>query len=140
MANIVIAIISLVITFMLASYGVYTNVEASRRTQFAMAVGSTLERNAGYIQDLAQDLGRVPSSADIDTDRFLKDSGQKISYDYLVVDGSAYVCARTNLTDSMTRDAMNMAARDRPGAFVSGFCGFPNQAIVGRVVLSLKVG
>lgn len=139
MSNVVMAILVLVVTFIIASYGVYSNVEASRRTQLASSVGSTIARDAAHVQSVAQDLGRVPDAADVDDGRFARESGDAMQFSYVVAGGAGYVCGVVGRSDDITREAMNKVVRDHPGAFVSGQCGSSGASISDSVAVSLKV-
>lgn len=140
MANVLIAIATLIIGFTLALYGTYTNVEAGRRTQYATSINSTLEREAKYIQDVAQDLGRMPLSGDYDSvGVFGRDSNSKFDFFYTAQAEGYFVCARTSDSSQTMREALQIVSRDRPGSFVSGACGVSATPISTYAAVSMKV-
>jgi hypothetical protein len=148
-ANIIVAIVTLVITFILASYGVYQNIESSRRSQNATVIGSTISRLAQYNQELREELGHQPLSVS-------EESGTGYGYyDQAVLDRAAYgtvtyrfnangtgyyVCASSGDVSTTMQESMQMVARDRPGAFVSGECGVTGTAVSNLSVVSMKIG
>lgn len=148
MGNVIVAIVVLVVGFMLVTYGVYNNVDASRRTQAAMSIGSTLERHAKHIQDLIQENGHVPLSSGeesgtgygyYDGRMFDRDSTANVTYYPTQTLEGYFVCARSSDVSLTMQEAMQMVARDRRGAFVSGSCGTAAAAISNFVAVSLKV-
>lgn len=144
MANVLLAIATLVVGFVLATYGVFANVEASQRTQIANTVRASLMRQAEFFQDRQSDLGRVldPSPSGSDHAEFLpvleaeRTTGQ--AYSYAVVGTDAFLCV-TSVTSTQAREAFERVARDWPGATVSGACGNPSSPAAASVVLSVKV-
>lgn len=148
MANVILAIVTLVVGFVLAGFGVYESVQSSHRSQVAMAIGSALERESQHIQDLWQENGRAPlastettaeAPAHYDSGLFQRDGTYDVSYSASMV-GDYYVCATSTDTRSTMQEAMNLVVRDRQGAFVSGQCGVSGTAVADKVVVSLKVG
>lgn len=149
MSNVIIAIAVLVIGFVLASYGVYENVQASRRTALATTIGSKMSRLAVYNQDLREDLG--PRSvlspgeeastgyASYSTDILQREAFGPVRFAFTAVTSGYYVCAVSTDVSTSMREAMQMVARDRPPAFVSGQCGSAGTAIGSEVATSLRI-
>ncbi len=149
MSNILIALVTLVIAFVLAGYGVYATVESSRRSNTAMVVGSALERQAGHMQDLAGELGRMPRSpaaesstgyASYNPEVFTSENTAKLNFLTDQNGSSTWVCAETNDLSDYMREAFQMVVRDRPGSVISGRCGYAGTAITTKQVVSLRVG
>src|SRR3546814_4229875 len=82
MANILIAIVTLAIGFLLVSYGAYSNYYSTQRTFVASVVGRALERQMIYIDMSKSDLGRFPSVSDLDSNRFTKENRDGIVFTY----------------------------------------------------------
>lgn len=139
MGGVIMAIATLVIGFVLAGYGVYTNAQASQRTLIATSVGSSIERQAKSVQDMAYELERRPTGSDVDAALFARDSNLNVTYSYLVSGADGYVCATsTDVRETMV-EGLNMVAKTRPGTFVSGQCGVISAAVGSRVSFSMKV-
>lgn len=154
MGGVLVAIATLVITFVLAGYGVYHNVESSQRTQIAMSVGQSADRLANYNQERVAELGGRTLYGDEEaangTGYANYNEGTKvllqeqkndygITYRFHSNVTGYYVCASTARTDAKVQEAFQMVARDRPGGFVSGACGESGVAVGGLVVFSIRV-
>lgn len=148
MSNVLIAIAVMIIGFVLASYGVYDNVQASRRTALATTIGSKMSRLGVYSQDLKEDLGHHPLSpgeeaasgyAPYSTEMLARENFGAVTFRFTAVGSGYYVCATSTDTGQTMVEAMRMVARDRPPAFVSGVCSDPSAAIGTNVVTSLKL-
>lgn len=148
MSNVLIAIAVMVIGFVLASYGVYDNVQASRRTSLATTIGSKMSRLGVYSQDLKEDLGHNPLSpgeeatsgyASYSTDMLSRENFGSVTFRFTAVASGYYVCATSADTGSTMVEAMRMVARDRPPAFVSGVCSDASAPITNNAVTSLKL-
>ena len=149
MANIIVAIVTLVITFILASYGVYQNIESSRRSQNATVIGSTISRLAQYNQELREELGHQPLSPGeesasgygyYDLDMLSRAAYGTVTYRFHANGSGYYVCASSTDVSATMQEAMKMVARDRPGAFASGECGITGTAVSNLSVVSLRIG
>lgn len=152
MGGILVAIATLVITFVLAGYGVYHNVEASQRTQVAMSVGQSVDRLSTWVQERSAELGGRILYGDEEAStgyanynegvpvlRVEDKNDYGISYRYHSNANGYFVCATSVRTDAKIQEALQMVARDRPGGFVSGACGEPGTGISGSVVFSMRV-
>lgn len=149
MANVIVAIVTLVITFVLAGYGVYQNVESSRRSQNATVIGSTMTRLAQYSQELRDELGHQPLAPGqeastgygyYDTDMLARAAYGAVTFRFHANQNGYHVCASsTDVGDNMV-ESLRMVARDRPGAYVSGECGVGGTAISNLAVVSLRIG
>jgi hypothetical protein len=150
MSNVIIAIAVLIIGFYLASYGIYENVEASRRTAVSTTIGAKINRLAIYSQDLREDLGGRPplSTAEEATTGYATYSSEmlarerfgSVTFRYTMSAGGYYVCAESTDTGQTMIEAMQKVARDRPSSFVSGECGNSGTAVGGLVVTSMRIG
>lgn len=150
MANVIIAIAVLIIGFYLASYGIYENVEASRRTALSTTIGAKINRLATYSQDLREDLGgRAPLSASEEggsglayysSEMLSRERFGAVSFRYNANAGGYWVCAESTDTGQTTIEAMQKVARDRPPSFVSGECGVSGTAVGGLAVMSMRIG
>lgn len=152
MAGVIVAIATLVITFVLAGYGVYHNVEASQRTQIAMSVGQSIDRLSTWVQERSSELGdrRILGGEEATTGYANYNEGTPVlrmedrndygfTYRYHANGAGYFVCATTARTDVKVQEALQMVARDRPSGFVSGACGESGTAISGSVVFSIRV-
>lgn len=149
MSNVIIAIAVLVIGFVLASYGVYENVQASRRTAMATTIGSKMSRLAVYNQDLREDVGprsilspgeeAATGYASYSQEMLQRESFGAVTFRFHAIAGGYYVCATSSDVSTSMREAMQMVARDRPPAFFSGECGVAATAIGTNVVTSLRL-
>lgn len=149
MANIIVAIVTLVITFILASYGVYQNIESSRRSQNATVIGSTINSLAQYNQELREEIGHQPLGsgeeassgyAYYDPDMLSRAAYGTVTYRFTANPSGYYVCASSPDVSSTMQESMQMVARDRPGAFASGECGVSGTAVSNVSVVSMKIG
>ena len=151
MSSVLVGIATIVIVFVIGGYGVYANVEASRRTQTAMTIGHGLDRMVLHAQELRDETGHAPGSAsaeastgygsyDAGYDRAAVEARPALGLTYrYVANGSGYwTCAETIRVDDRTREALTMVSRDRPGSFVSGRCGDPSAAIGSAAVVSMR--
>lgn len=148
MSNVLIAIAVMIIGFVLASYGVYENVQASRRTALATTIGSKMSRLAVENQEQREEVGHMllaPSQeaasgfAYYSSDTLAREAFGPVTFRFHWNGSAYYVCATSSDVGQTMRDAMQMVARDRPPAFVSGECGVPATAIGTNVVTSLKL-
>jgi len=148
-ANVIVAIVTLVITFILASYGVYQNIESSRRSQNATVIGSTISRLAQYNQDLREELGHQPLSSGeesasgygyYDSEMLSRAAYGTVTYRFHANASGYYVCASSPDVSTTMQESMQMVARDRPGAFVSGECGVTGTGVSNLSVVSMKIG
>lgn len=149
MANIIVAVVTLVITFILASYGVYQNIESSRRSQNATVIGSTINRLAQYNQELREELGHQPLSPGqesgtgygyYETDVLDRAAYGSVTYRFHANGAGYFVCASSTDVSATMQESMQMVARDRPGAFASGECGITGTAVSNLSVVSMKIG
>ncbi len=149
MANVIVAIVTLVMTFILASYGVYQNIEASRRSQNATVIGSTINRLAQYNLELREETGHSMLSAGeeastgysfYDGEVLRRASYGSVTYRFHANGNGYFVCATsTDVSDTM-QESMRMVARDRPGAYASGECGVSTTAVSNVSVVSMRIG
>lgn len=149
MANVIVAIVTLVITFILASYGVYQNIESSRRSQNATVIGSTINRLAQYNQELREELGHQPLAPSqeagtgygyYDTDMLARAAYGTVTYRFHANLNGYFVCASSPDTSTTMQESMQMVARDRPGSFASGECGVSGTAVSNLSVVSMRIG
>lgn len=153
MSNVLIAIAVLVIGFVLASYGVYENVQASRRTAMATTIGSKMNRLAIVNQEQREDVGHIllaPSQeagtgfAYYSLDTLSRENFGPVTFRYHFNGTDYFVCATSTDTGPTMLEALRMVARDRPPTYVSGECGNAGVAIgagnpANVVVVSMKI-
>lgn len=139
MGGVVLAVVTLVITFVIAGYGIYGNVEVAKRSMISSSIGHAIERQAKSVQDLALDFERLPTEAEVDVAVFQRDSSVNVTYSYRVIGTDGFVCATSDDPSELVVEAMNMLARTRPTSFVSGNCGTATVPVSARVAFSMKV-
>jgi hypothetical protein len=147
-SNVLVAIVALIITFMLASFGVYQNIEASRRTSLATTIGSKMNRLGQYNQELADEIGHNVLSAGeesstgyayYDTNMLSREAFGSVTFRFHANGTGYYVCATSSDVSTLTSEAMAMVARDRPGSFVSGACGESGVGVSSNIFVSMRV-
>lgn len=148
MSNVLIAIAVMIIGFVLAGYGVYDNVQASRRTALATTIGSKMSRLGVYNQELKEELGHNPLSpgeeastgyASYDLTALNRENFGTVTFRFHAVSGGYFVCATSTDVGQTMQEAMRLVARDRPPAYVSGECANPSTAVSNQTVVSLKL-
>jgi hypothetical protein len=122
MANILIAIVTLAIGFLLVSYGAYSSYHSTQRTFVASVVGRALERNMIYVDMSKSDLGRYPSAADLDASRFSKENRDGIVFSYGTTGSYGYVCARAERSRAWVDEGFQRARDQWPNALYGGDC------------------
>jgi hypothetical protein len=122
MANILIAMITLIIGFILVSYGAYSNYYAAKRTFVSTAVSNALERQLIYVDMSKSDLGRFPSVSDMDSNRFSKENRDGVVYSYGTTGSYGYICARAPRTQSWVDEGFERARGQWPNALYGGDC------------------
>lgn len=149
MSNVLIALVVMVIGFVLASYGVYDNVQASRRSSLATTISSKMNRLAVYNQDLREDIGHQPlhpnqevstGFASYNQDMLDREAFGSVTFRFHANASGYHVCATSNDTGQTMQEAMQMIAKNHPPAYVSGSCGESNVAVGSNVVTSLRIG
>ena len=149
MSNVIIAIVVMIIGFVLAGYGVYDNVQASKRTSLAMTIGAKISRLAVDAQELREDVGHAPLGpseeastgfATYSLETLQRESFGAVSFRYHALPAGYFVCATSTDVSLTMQEAMRMVAKDRPPAFVSGACGVTSTAIGAEVVTSWRIG
>lgn len=122
MANILIAIVTLAIGFLLVSYGAYSNYYSTQRTFVASVVGRALERQMIYIDMSKSDLGRFPSVSDLDSNRFTKENRDGIVFTYGTTGSYGFLCARAELRRGWIDEGFQRARDQWPNALYGDDC------------------
>jgi hypothetical protein len=122
MANILIAIVTLAIGFLLVSYGAYSSYHSTQRTFVSSVVGRALERQMIYIDMSKSDLGRFPSASDLDANRFTKENRDGIEFTYGSTGTYGYLCARAERRRSWIDEGFQRAREQWPNALYGGDC------------------
>ncbi|AXK44117.1 hypothetical protein [Erythrobacter aureus] len=127
MSNVLIAIATLTVGFILATYGAYTSYYSLKRAEYFDRVSTGFELAVVYVTEMEQDLGRVPVAADLDPARFADLEGHGIVYRY----GSAvgwngkpyvWVCARAPVKQPYIEEAFQKVADQRTGTLFGPNC------------------
>ena len=122
MANILIAIVSLAIGFLLVSYGAYSSYHSTQRTFVTSVVARALERQMIYVDMSKSDLGRIPSAGDLDLSRFTKENRDGIIFSYGNSGSFGYVCARSERRRGWIEEGFQRARDQWPNALYGGDC------------------
>lgn len=127
MSQIIIAIATVIIGVVLATYGVYTSFEASKRTQYTSLVNGVFSRSVIHVDSLAQSLGRYPSDTEVEDRFFGINDRDDVIFRYsrstnLTTD-SAYLCARSRSTPTKAmNDAFDRVVEHWPNALRGADC------------------
>src|SRR3546814_4693373 len=122
MANILIAIVTLAIGFLLVSYGAYSNYYSTQRTFVASVVGRALERQMIYIDMSKSGLCRFPSVSDLDSNRFTKANRAGIVFTSGTPGSYGLLCALAELRRGWIDDRFQRARHQWPNAFYGDDC------------------
>lgn len=122
MANVLIAIVTLAIGFLLVSYGAYTNYHSTKRTFVSTVVSRALERQMIYIDMSKDDLGRYPSVSDLDPSRFVNENRDGVVFSYGTTGSYGFLCARAPRTKDWVDEGFERAREQWPNALLGGDC------------------
>ncbi|QAY80149.1 hypothetical protein [Sphingosinicella sp. BN140058] len=121
MGNIIVSLLTLMMTLAMMSFGAYSSFYAAQRAKVSTVVGRTLERQLIYLAMTREDLGRVPTAGEVLPARISGEDGGDISYFYGTGAGYGYVCARTERR-GWREEAFQRVRDQRPGALYGGDC------------------
>ena len=142
MSHVVIGTMIVLLTFAIAGFGVYVNIDSSTRLGRVSYVASNLERQVTIVQDVINDRREVPSSSDLGTlidTHFTRPSMADVAFSYSVVSSRGYACATVAAGSTGWQSAFTKITADRPAWFVSGACGDSSAAVTTTRVLSAGV-
>jgi hypothetical protein len=121
MSNVLIALATLIIGFILVTFGAYHGYHSAQRTHYANIVNRAMERQLVYVDMTKEDLGRVPAVADLVANRFTKENRNGVVFTYGVGSGYGYVCARSE-RKSFIDEAFQRVRDQWPNARLGGDC------------------
>lgn len=139
MSHVVIGTALVLLTFAIAGFGVYANIDSSTRLARVSYVSGNLERQVGVVQDFMNDRREVPTEADLGSlvaTYFTRPSMADLTFSYAQFGSRGYACATVAASAPGWEGAFNKIVSDRPAWFVSGTCGDSDAAISTTRVLS----
>ena len=138
MANIIIALATLIIGFVLVSFGAYSSYYAAQRAQVATVVNRALERQLIYVDMVKSDLNTVPTVTQVDASKFSDEDRSGIQFSYGVNGSYGYVCARSPAHEYAVEAFERVAAQWR-NAVYGGACDSGGGPAGGFVSVSVRV-
>jgi hypothetical protein len=138
MANVIIALATLAIGFILATYGAYNSYHSAKRTEYATRVTASFNRLSGYIGLTMEDLGRRPTAAEVVASRFTDESGNGLTYTYGATGSHFWVCARAARSDWMI-EAFEKVQNSRQGVVIGDACDSATGAGASNVSVTMRI-
>lgn len=138
MSNVLIAVATMILGFIMATYGAYTGYHSLSRSQAVMRVQSALERQLVYIRASQEDLGRVPAASDLVMNRITGESRFGLVYSYAASGGSGYLCVRSE-PEGYIVEALELIAEQRRGAYFGSTCNTSGGASASSVSLTIRI-
>lgn len=121
MGNILIAVATMVIGFILTTYGAYAGYHSVSRSKTVSHVQSSFERQLIYIDMARQDLGRMPSASDLVMNRITSANRDGLTFSYQLAGSTGVLCVVNPATDYVIEGLQQVAAL-RPGAMFGSTC------------------
>lgn len=119
MAQVLIAVATLMMTFVLATIGAYTGYYSVKRTEYVTKVNGSMSRLLSYTAMTAEDLQRLPKASDMAVSRFSRESGDNLTYSYGDGVGYFWICASSPYVD-YRKEAFERVQALRPADTVIG--------------------
>lgn len=138
MSNILIAVATMIIGFVLTTYGAYAGYYSLSRSTTVMRVQSSLERQLVYIDAAEQDLGRVPAPDDLVMSRITGESRFGLDYSYTKPGAVGLLCVQSARND-YTAEALEIVAEQRPGALYGSTCNTSSGPSASSVSLTVRI-
>lgn len=138
MANILIAVATLIIGFILAGYGAYNGYFATKRSEYTMRVSSAFEHILTDVIQLRNDMGEVPPVAYVAASRIQQHNFKGITYSYSTSGGQGYVCALSSRNDFVDA-AFQAVAEQRSGALLGSTCNTSGGPSASSVSVTVRI-
>lgn len=126
MGNVLIAIATLTVGFILATYGAYTGYYSLKRAEYYERVSTGFELVLVHAVERREELGRAPKVADLDAGVFARQEGHGIIYRYgeggVAPNNYLWVCARAPTTQPYIEEAFAKVRDQRAGTRLGGNC------------------